>query len=215
MMKLPVMFKRICRGLAGMALAAGLVAVPPALAHKIDVFAYPEGGQLKGEAAYDDGSPAQGAAIRVIDARDKVVAQTKTGAEGGFTTALPRVAPPWRVEIDDGAGHHAVYRVSQADLGPSQAPAPAQAPASIPSAGLPAPPEAGAQAPPVISQAQLIQALRAELAPLKLQMARLANRDRVSLRDVIGGLGWIAGLAGLALWWRSRRPQGNSPPAQD
>jgi nickel transport protein len=48
--------------------------------------------------------------------------------------------------------------------------------------------------------ARQIQPLREEL---------IAAEDRVRLRDILGGVGYILGLTGLALWWRCR--EGGSP----
>jgi hypothetical protein len=44
------------------------------------------------------------------------------------------------------------------------------------------------------------------LAPLSAQVAQLAERqDKVAFRDIIGGLGWIAGLFGVAAYLAGRR----------
>ena len=51
--------------------------------------------------------------------------------------------------------------------------------------------------------AELGAAIRAELAPLRQDLARLEHRIRMS--DVIGGVGFIVGLFGAAAWWMARR----------
>ncbi len=89
----------------------------------------------------------------------------------------------------------------------------AEAPGAAPPAAAPAAPAApaAASAPVVVpggnlGQEELAGLLREELAPLKAQLARLAAaQERAGVREVVGGLGWIAGLFGLAAWWAGRR----------
>jgi nickel transport protein len=45
-------------------------------------------------------------------------------------------------------------------------------------------------------------AVARQLRPLREELA--AASSRTSLRDVLGGIGYILGLAGIALWWRTR-----------
>ncbi|QVK22833.1 hypothetical protein KHX94_16775 [Shewanella dokdonensis] len=54
---------------------------------------------------------------------------------------------------------------------------------------------------------QLVQtAVAREVGPLRMELQRYA--DRLRLSDLLGGIGFIFGLTGGALWWRSRkRPQ--------
>ncbi|WP_093288899.1 carboxypeptidase-like regulatory domain-containing protein [Solimonas aquatica] len=51
----------------------------------------------------------------------------------------------------------------------------------------------------------LATALRAELAPLREDIARL--QQRTALADIVGGLGFIAGLFGAVAFWLARRPR--------
>ena len=46
-------------------------------------------------------------------------------------------------------------------------------------------------------------AVARQIRPLREEL--LATRDALRLQDILGGLGYIFGLTGLALWWRSRR----------
>ena len=48
-------------------------------------------------------------------------------------------------------------------------------------------------------------ALEQKLAPLRKMLAEQYNAEP-SLRDIIGGIGWLLGLAGIALYFKSRRP---------
>lgn len=183
-------------------LAGAVLAATPAWAHKIDVFVYRDGPQLKGEGGYDEGSPAGGAQIKVTDASGQVVGQARTDPEGGFVLPWPGGKPPWEVEINDGGGHRGVF-VLTADEAAGASQASSSAPATAPSnAPHPAAQAAGTAG---VDRKALADLLRQELAPIKAQLARLGGQNQVGVKDIIGGLGWIAGLAGLALWWTGRR----------
>lgn len=144
---------------------------------------------------------------------------------------------PLRVVLKAGDGHQNDYTLTAEDLGHAQPPGPAatpQAPQPQPVgpaaravvAGGPeqgqstAPPQAGAPLPPASGAAALdearlsalveaaaARAVAEQLAPLKVQVAKLAARDgSPGLKDIIAGMGWIMGLIGLAAWLK--RPRG-------
>ena len=48
-------------------------------------------------------------------------------------------------------------------------------------------------------------ALDRHLAPLRRALAA-GNEAEPSLRDIVGGLGWIMGLVGIGLYFSRRRP---------
>jgi nickel transport protein len=47
-------------------------------------------------------------------------------------------------------------------------------------------------------------AMERQLAPVKTLLLEQIDRDP-GLKDIIGGIGWIIGLAGLAAYYRQRR----------
>jgi len=52
-------------------------------------------------------------------------------------------------------------------------------------------------------EAAVAKAVDEKLAPLKLQLARMAEQDQSArMRDIIGGIGWIIGLVGIAAWFK-------------
>ncbi|MCB2227026.1 MAG: hypothetical protein KQH53_10150 [Desulfarculaceae bacterium] len=190
-----------------LALAALLLAAAPARAHKVNVFAYAEGGQLQGEAYFPGGGKAQGCAVEVLDGTGKKLAEAKTDKEGRFSLPLPAGKPPYKVVLIVGEGHRADYTLSAAELG--LAPAPAQAPAAQPKGTVPPSLDRGASLGRADLEQVLSSLLQKELAPLKAQLARLSADQGVTVRDVLAGLGYILGLLGLAAYMRYR--QQNKP----
>jgi nickel transport protein len=193
----------------------------PALAHKVNVYAYVEDGRIKGEGYFAGGDKAKGCGIEVIDAQGKTVGQATTDDKGGFSLPLPppaQAAPPLKIVLHAGQGHQGDYTLAAADLGQSQdqgqlAAGEAAFPPRVSAA--PPPAQAAPSAPPAgVSAAELEQAvakvLDQRLAPLTAQVAKLAGERGVSLQDVIGGLGYILGLMGVAAYVKSR--QGAGPP---
>jgi nickel transport protein len=49
-------------------------------------------------------------------------------------------------------------------------------------------------------------AVARQIRPLREEL--LATRDALRLTDILGGVGYIFGLAGVALWWHARRSGG-------
>ncbi len=54
-----------------------------------------------------------------------------------------------------------------------------------------------------LSEAMIERAVARQLGPLRLQLEQ--QQDRARLSDILGGIGIIFGLAGITMWWRSRR----------
>lgn len=183
------------------ALLALLLILSPtwSLAHSMHVFAYIEGDQIKGEGAYGDGSPVSGGVVTIHDAGKRLIGKGQTSAEGSFSLALKPGRSPLLVEIKDGGGHAGSFTLGREESAPA---APledkagkTQAPAAVPGKAVAEP----------VQHDEMARMLRKELAPIKAQLARLASQKTISLADVVGGLGWIVGLAGLALWLKSRK----------
>jgi nickel transport protein len=159
-----------------LALSAG-----PALAHKLKLFAQAEGMDLVGTAYFAGGGKAAGLDGRVAAADGSPVATFRTDADGAFRVAAGR-RQDHLLTVDSADGHAATARVAAADL-----------PDTLPSGGMVSP----------AGDAVLDAALARQLRPLREQIDALENRTR--LGDVIGGIGFIFGLFGIAAWMAARK----------
>lgn len=208
--------------------AFGLLWAGAALAHKVNVFAVAEGGAVSGEGYFSGGAKAQNVPVEILDASGGVIAQGVTEKDGTFKIPLPAsVSPPLKIVLKAGDGHQNDFTLTAKDLGQG---APAPAPAAPPVASGQTP--GAASAPPATGAAQamasasgspatlpldearlaaLIEAAVAKavdekLAPLRLQLSRMAEADQSArMQGIIGGIGWIIGLVGIAAWFK--RPQ--------
>lgn len=179
------------RTLAALLLASllGLALPGSAAAHGLRVSAQAEADGLRGQAFYADGIPARDEAVALYagDA-SQPQAQARTDADGRFRLPLTR-AGRYRVVVDGDEGHRGEAAVVWAPLAAAAGTASATATNAAPTAAVDA--------------AQLAAAVRAEVAPLREDLARLHARIRLS--DLVGGIGLIVGAVGLLAWWRARR----------
>lgn len=180
------------------AAASALVFPAGALAHRVNLFAWVEGDTVHTESKYPDGRRVQEGLIRVLDREGRELLQGKTNERGEFSFPIPR-REDLQIVLEAGMGHRADWTLSREELGGAEPPPP---PSPAPD-HTPAP----AKAPAVFSAAELEQALEKaldrKLAPVVKLLSEL-HEPRVRLADIIGGLGWILGLTGLAAWMKRR-----------
>jgi nickel transport protein len=194
-----------------LSLAAG-----PAAAHRLKVFARVEAGEILGSAYFVGGAPASGAEVRVLGPGGSVLATLVPDGEGRFRYS-PAAPGDYVVEADSGDGHVARWTLAAKEFA-AAATAPAGqlkgtghaealgAGVSETVTGGPAQALLPAPVPEPALAALVEDAVARQVGPLREQLQ--AYEDKVRLHDVLGGIGYILGLAGLALWWRSRNAGG-------
>lgn len=204
-------------------LMAALLAPAGALAHRVNIFAWPEGDNILVECGFSRSSPVRNGLVTVYDAADgRELLQGRTDARGRFAFAVPdavRQGHGLRIRVDAGEGHVNDWTLEASEISgaaapsaePGQAdarPAAAASPAAAGTGAVPAPP--GAREQPVTApevRAIVAEALNTGLAPLRRELAAL-SAPGPDVRDIIGGLGWIMGLAGIACYTLARRREG-------
>ena len=195
-----------------------LLATAPALAHKLNVFAAAEGRRIQGEVYFSGGAKAADVPVTVTNPAGDVLAELRTAPDGSFSyEATAAVAQHIVAETLD--GHRGEWQVTAAELaGAFSAPSAAvDTPDSQPNALVPhgtksaapqsteASPGTGPELDAALAAA-IERAVARQVRPLREEA--LAARDAVQFRDVLGGIGYIIGLAGLGLWWQCRRTRG-------
>jgi nickel transport protein len=193
------------------ALAALLLLATPALAHKVNVFAVAENGMIAGEGYFSGGAKAQNSTVEIVDAQGRLIAQGMTGPDGAFRIPLPMGAgAPLTVVLKAGDGHQNDFTLTAQDLDQSaQAKTlPPPTPGALPIPGVT---QAPAPTPPPVDESRLAalveaataKAVEEKLTPLKLELARLAAQGQSTrVQDIVGGIGWIVGLVGIAAWFK-------------
>lgn len=185
--------------LAAVALvAAGLVAAP-ASAHSLKLFVTVDGTTLSGRGFFVGGGRPQGVAVEIRDAGGRTVYGGRTDAQGGFAWTAPGPAA-YTVAIDTGDGHFAQATVAADRFlgGPASAPTPMPGGDPLAAAG----PD-GRTGLAAAVEASIDRALARRLTPLVEAQER--SEARLRFADVMGGIGMIVGLGGLAAWGFGRR----------
>jgi nickel transport protein len=194
----------LCLVAALMLLTAGA-----ALAHRVNVFAWVEGDTVFVECKYPDGTKVHEGVIRVLDSASKELLSGKTNDKGEFSFKVPKL-DDLTVVLEAGMGHRGDWPLFRQDLSPAgEAPGQTSPAASQPAPKTEAPaakelsPAAASPLPAGIDQA-IEKALDKKLAPVMKMLAEM-HEQKVRLTDVLGGLGYIFGLVGVAAYLK-RKP---------
>ena len=200
---------------AALALLAALAG--PALAHRVNVFAYVEGDEVVVECSYSRSERVRFGDVEVFDvASGAALLAGKTDEKGEFRFPVPpavRAAKAdLRIVLKAGEGHQNATEVKAAEY-LSAAPAPSAAPVATPAAS--APPSqpaapvaaAGPVAAPVLDAAALERIVEAavekKIAPLRAMLVSEKEKGP-GLTEIVGGLGWLMGLAGIAAYFAAK-----------
>jgi nickel transport protein len=175
----------------------GLLVSLPLSAHKLKVFASAEGERILGRAYFVGGAAASGAVIRIIDAEGRERARLEPDQEGNFDYRIERPMT-YRVVADSLDGHQASWTLRTEEFS-SATPTGEEMPAN----DAPVPEPDSTTAPDLSQVTRVEQAVARQIRPLR--EALQAHEEQIRVRDILGGIGYIIGLAGFALWWNSRR----------
>lgn len=171
------------------AVAALLLAVTQAHAHRMSILILPEGSALHGYAYYADGDPVKGVSVRVLNDQGQPVATLETDGEGRFAY---EPADDGRLSFvaETADGHRAEARYER-----TAREAVADDDSERPTSALGAP-----------ASSEIRRVVQEEIAPLRVQLDAYERSTR--FRDILGGIGYIVGVTGLLAWWKARRGTG-------
>jgi nickel transport protein len=166
-----------------------------ALAHKVMIFGWVEGDTVLTESKFSGGKKAINAPVVVFDKDGKKLLEGKTDNKGEFSFKIPKVTD-LKIVLNAAMGHKAEWMIPESEIreaGPiveKKSAAESSGPISV---GLSK------------EEVQKIveDSLDKKLRPIVRMMTESKN-TKPSLPEIIGGIGYIFGLMGLALYFKNR-----------
>jgi nickel transport protein len=202
-------------------------------AHKLNVFAYPEGNEVHVEAYYSRGQPCRDCTAEVRDSAGRVLLSGVTDDEGVWSF-VPPATSELEVFINAGDGHGASYTLAESDYPVGDSPTEGEVEARREEVlreaeeweaeeghthshdhehghshdGEEASEPDGDTLVGALTVAELEKivdsALEKRIAPMRRSLA-LSEVDHLSLESIIGGVGYILGLFGIAAFFLSKK----------
>lgn len=184
---------------------ATVLAGQQAWAHKVNLFAYAEDGQIFVEGYFVDGKKAQNSAVRVYSPADELLVEGQTDDEGIFRFPIPQRSD-LKIVLDAGMGHQSDLVLAGDELGG----VPKAKAAEQRNASPAEPPDATGNHMPQVGQldqdrlqALVDHAVTEAIKPLVRELA--ASREKASLSGIVGGVGYIIGFLGLFAYFKARQ----------
>ena len=202
-----------------------ILSSPNALAHKVTVFAWVEGDTVLGETKFSGGKRAQDAEVIVWDTAGHELLRTRTDEKGEFSFLIPKKTA-MRIELIAGMGHKGEWTIPLEEIGEigetsdtalvseKDKDEAEREPGTAALAQTEKPKEPEVQVPfldkaelEAIVERSVEKSLNKKITPLIKMMADLEQKDP-SFSEVAGGIGYIFGLMGLVLYFKSRKKLG-------
>jgi len=184
-----------------LSISIGLVFLPGvSQAHKVNLFAYQEAGTVFTESYFGDGTPCRNAMITANDESGIVIAEGVTDGEGTFSFQWEK-SGELRIILRASMGHGdeiILWTHEMDDVNQSRE---ASEGTDLASKG-----GSVSQINPTISEDAVSRIVESKIAPLRDSLREIRKKlEKPTFGKVVGGLGWIIGIAGAYLWGASRR----------
>jgi len=171
-------------------------------AHSVYIFAYPENSQICTNSYFGGKGKVMGGRVSMAAASGAILATARTDEQGNACFTPPESSRDLVFTVEAGEGHQAEFKLPASDIeGAFESGQEPVDHAEAAASGSSSAPAAGG-----LTRDDLRQAL----SPIMRKLAEMesAQNSRVNLKDIIGGLGWIIGLAGAGLWAANRKNRG-------
>ncbi len=182
---------------------------PPraARAHRVSVFAYTGEGKVFVEGYFPDGSKAAGAKVEVYNPRGQLVFEGLTDGRGSLSFPIPP-ADDLTIFVTAAGGHKSSFALSrEKPAGTSHGLAAGHTHDDAGRTGQETHPVVEGEGTEDVHYARdLERTLDRKLEPVMEVLLDIRRKmDRPAMKDVIAGLGYVAGIAGLLFFIQGRR----------
>jgi len=167
----------------------------PALAHKVIIFAWVEGDTVFTESKFSGGKEAINAQVLVFDRGGKQLLEGKTNNKGEFSFKIPKLTD-LRIVLNAGMGHKAEWRIPELEI---------QEASGV--LGSKIPTESSQPVAVGLSKEEIKElieeSLDRKLRPIVRMMTESQSKGP-SVTEILGGIGYILGLMGVAIYFKNR-----------
>ena len=190
----------------------GLVFSPCAHAHQVSIFAWVQGDTIHTQSKFMGGKRPNQALVEVFDESGALLLTGRTDAQGQCNFLIPRKSD-LKIVLTAGMGHRAVWTISKQEFQEAST-----------RGGIAHEHKAVSSAESDQPKHMMVEAVRSprneytnseivdivestldkKLAPLMAKIVEL-DQKRLTLSDILGGLGYIVGLVGLAAYMQYHR----------
>jgi len=190
-----------------------LILFSTAYAHKVSIYAYAENGMIHAEGYFADGTRCRNSRVEVFDAKTgEKLLEGRTDKEGKFSFRIPK-ATSIRLVLHASMGHRNDYTLGErevkAALGIQEAGPGKQEERERKTEIKPrstAPLTAASGAPSAEMEAIVDRVMDRKLQPVITILLKLQEEaGRPGMTEILGGIGYIIGLMGMAMYFKSRR----------
>ncbi len=199
------------------------IAAAPALAHRATVFAWVEGDTVHTESKFSGGKYAKNAPIEVFDDQGLKLLEGRTNQKGEFSFTPPRQCA-LKIVLNAGMGHKGSWTISADEFGAVDADV-HESPEIKESTDIvdekkmereSFETDSGVSDPSSLKAAELERiierALDKKLQPVVAKINKSMEPDsRPSISDILGGIGYIFGLAGVGAYVNYRKKINGKP----
>jgi nickel transport protein len=199
--------------IVGFLICLGGVVATAAFAHGVVVFAWVEGDTVHVESKFSGGRKVKAGKLTILDAEGNELLKGTTDSEGNFNFPLPG-RDTIEIVLEAGMGHRGQWTISAAEIAAARTSSPSErhrhTPADEVSPESRIPSSAAASRPiadgidEAAVEAAVERALDRKLAPV-LKMLAERRQKGPAIKDIIGGIGYILGLIGLAAYVHNRK----------
>jgi nickel transport protein len=175
-------------------------------AHKVLLYAYVEGNTIHAEGYFGDGKKVVNSLVEVMDNNGNKLLEGKTDTEGQFIFEAPK-KDDLTLVLTASMGHRATFKIAANKI--ALPGVPAEAVPEAEKAAIPKSPLKNTAPVGTMVTAEEVRAIVSESLDRKLKPvvdAILESRQTgPSVTEILGGIGYIFGIFGVILYFKSRR----------
>ena len=173
----------------------------PAEAHRVYIYAWAEGNTVYTESYFSGGVKVKNGLVQVFDLDGKKILEGHTNSKGEFSFQVPGKTG-LRIVVNASMGHRGEYVLKADELGGVAASETGKEQAvTVTKTGSQESQQGG------VDQLRKVieETLDSRLRPIARSMAKLQEEKGPGLTEIVGGIGYIFGIMGLLLYFRSRK----------